>query len=96
MIGITTETTTEDEAATAAVPGHRAASGTRAIMTTIARGMVKPHCLEDENLKHRLVNEAVMFVKANPARKTKTIRALCPTMTTNPTTAAATVIVTAA
>lgn len=55
-IGTTTETTTEDEVATAAVPGRRAASGTTAIMTTIARGMVKPHCLEDENLKHCLVN----------------------------------------
>lgn len=54
--GTTTETMTEDEVATAAVPGRRAASGTRATMTTIARGMVKPHCLVDETLKHCIVN----------------------------------------
>lgn len=49
-----TETTTEDGAAIAAAPGRRAANGTRAITSTIARGMVKPHCLEDEKLKHAL------------------------------------------
>lgn len=92
--GTTTETTTEDEVATAAVPGRRAASGTTAIMTTIARGMVKPHCLEDENLKHCLVNGLSCSFKANPASNTKTIRALCPTMTTTPTTAAAIVVAT--
>lgn len=54
MTGTTTGTTTEDGAATAAVPDLRAASGTRAIMTTIVRGMVKQHCLEDESLKRAL------------------------------------------
>lgn len=92
--GTTTETTTEDEVATAAAPGRRAASGTTAIMTTIARGMVKPHCLEDENLMHCLVNGLSCSFKANPASNTKTIRALCPTMMTTPTTAAATVVAT--
>lgn len=85
---------TEDEVVTAAVPGRRAASGTTAIMTTTARGMVKPHCLEDENLKHCLVNGLSCSFKANPASNTKTIRALCPTMTTTPTTAAAIVVAT--